>query len=272
LTTTGVKSDALLDAYEQQQPRLGGSPGYQRARVSAARDFLHAHSDLDAWMADPLDRRLAELRRHPLAWPLVGFALLTGRCHADVDFLFAKNFGHSMARWTALLFADDVQALHDAADRLHTPVASTRRLLREALPLAVAFAGCAPSSLTEQTLAALGEATATTTRLTGPMRRRHRAYLFGLGRLLFGAGCSASRRAPSRRRLRDAPGAAGQRARAGDPPDDRGVSGRTSSRAAAQDDRKAHQRVGDLRRVRVRADSRSCRPSPSSSATTSRRS
>ena len=138
-------------------------------------------------MADPLDRRLAELRRHPLAWPLVGFALLTGRCHADADLLFAKNFGHSMARWTALLFADDVQALHDAADRLHTPAASARRLLREPLPLAVAFAGCVPSSLTEQTLAALGEAVATTTRLTGPMRRRHRANLFGLGRLLFEA-------------------------------------------------------------------------------------
>lgn len=185
--TATVKSDGLLDAYAQHQQLFGGSLSYQRARISAARDFLHAHPDLGVWMAEPLDRRLVELRRRPLAWPLVGFALLTGRCRADADFLFAKNFGHSMARWTALLFGDDMQRLEDAADRLDTPAASTRRLLREALPLAVAFAGCAPSSLTEQTLAALDEAVATTTRLSGPMRRRHRAHLFGLRRLLFEA-------------------------------------------------------------------------------------
>lgn len=177
----------LLDVYAQHQHLLGGSAGYQRDRLRAAKSFLQAHPDLDVWMAGPLDGRLAELRRRPLAWPLVGFALLTGRAHAEADLLFAKNFGHSMARWTAALFPQDVQRLADAAERLDMTSASTQPLLREDLPLAVAFAGRPPGQLTEETLDALAEAIATTPRLSGPMRRRRRAQLFGLRRLLFEA-------------------------------------------------------------------------------------
>jgi integrase len=183
-TTDGLE---LLEAYEQHQPLLGGSDSYQRARVNTARAFLRDHPDLDAWMHEPLDHRLVALRRRGLVWQLVGFALLTGRCQADPDLLFAKSFGHSMARWTALLFPADVRRLTEAADRLDTPEASAQRLLRESLPLAVAFAGCPPSSLTEPTLDTLGEAIATTTRLSAAMRRRHRTHLFGLRRLLFEA-------------------------------------------------------------------------------------
>jgi hypothetical protein len=40
---------------------------------------------------------------------------------ADADFLFAKNFGHSMARWTAGLFPDDVAALSEAAGTAGVP-------------------------------------------------------------------------------------------------------------------------------------------------------
>ncbi|MGI8808806.1 MAG: hypothetical protein ACR2KK_13380, partial [Acidimicrobiales bacterium] len=66
-------------------------------------------------MAMPLDVRLLELGRRQFAWQLVAFAIVSGRCHAEAEFLFAKNFGHSMARWIEGLFPADVQRLRAAA-------------------------------------------------------------------------------------------------------------------------------------------------------------
>src|SRR5680860_1077237 len=88
------------------------------------------------------DARLVELqRRRPGTWPFVGFAILTGACRADADFLFAKNFGHSMSRWTVGLFPDDVAALSEAATRLGVPPLTATAWLRSAVPMAVAFTG-----------------------------------------------------------------------------------------------------------------------------------
>ena len=98
-------SEELSEAYARQAGIvLGGSPAYQRLRLAAAWEFLQVHPDLDEWMDRPLDARLVELGRRPLAWQLVGFAILTQRCQADIDFLAAKHFGHSVARWTTALF------------------------------------------------------------------------------------------------------------------------------------------------------------------------
>ncbi|MDP8960382.1 MAG: tyrosine-type recombinase/integrase [Actinomycetota bacterium] len=178
----------LLDAYAQSQHLLGGSPSYQRDRLTAARRFLEAHPDLKVWMARPLEARLIELRRRRLSWPLVVFALLTGRCQADADFLFAKNFGHTMARLTAGLFAEDWQRLTRAAERLEMSTGSARRALREQLPLIVAFTGRAPASLTVADLDALAEAIETSQALDQSGRRHRRAGLFALRRVLFEAG------------------------------------------------------------------------------------
>jgi hypothetical protein len=125
---------------------LGGQRAYRRLRLAAARAFSDAHPNLDAWMATPLDARLGELHRHAFAWQLVSFALVTGRCRADAELLFAKNFGHSVARWVTGLFPTDVEPLRRAADRLG--VSSAELAVREVVPLAVAFSGRPPSSLT----------------------------------------------------------------------------------------------------------------------------
>ena len=137
-------------------------------------------------MARPVDARLVELRRCPLAWQLVSFAVVSGWCRADAEFLFAKNFGHSVARWIAGLFPADVKRLRDAAERLRA--ATPEVAVRDALALAVAFMGRPPSSLTVEDLDALGAAIDTTPRLTEPMRRGRRSQLFRLRRLLFEAG------------------------------------------------------------------------------------
>jgi integrase len=176
----------LLAAFTEHNDLLGGQPAYRCQRLAAARAFLDVHPDFDVWMAAPVDARLVELHRRPFAWQLVSFAIVSGWCGADAEFLFAKNFGHSVARWIAGLFPTDVGRLRDAADRLGA--ASPDVAVRAVLPLAVAFTGRPPNSLTVEDLDALGEAIDTTPRLTAPMRRGRRAGLFRLRRLLFEAG------------------------------------------------------------------------------------
>ena len=186
LAPVSFAPSGLLGDYADHVGLLRGQLAYQRQQVAAAAAFLRDHPLLDEWMAGSVDERLVELRRRPLAWPLVGFAMVSGRVRADAEFLFAKNFGHSMARWTAGLFPDDVDRLRAAGERLGVSVLA--QLLREDLPLAVAFSGHPPASLTIEDLEALGDAVATTHRLSESMRRRRRSRLFGLRRLLFEAG------------------------------------------------------------------------------------
>lgn len=185
---TSRPTAGLVEVYADHQHLLGGSRDYRRDRVRAAERFLDAHPDLDVWMDRPLAVRLVDLARWDLAWPLVGFAVLTGRCRADADLLFAKNFGHSMARWTAGLFPTDIVRLTAAASRVGESELSTTELLRRALPMAVAFAGQPPSQLTAADLDGLDGAVAATQQLTPAMRRTWRKHVFALRRTLFEAG------------------------------------------------------------------------------------
>jgi integrase len=181
-----TEDNGLLAAFMDQDHLLGGQAPYRRDRLMAARAFLDAHPDLDEWMQAPVETRLVELRRRPLAWPLVAFAIVSGRCRADAEFLFAKNFGHSVTRWIAGLFPADVGGLRDAAARVGA--ASGDQAVRETLSLAVAFTGRPPSRLNVDDLDALAAAIDTTPRLSPAMRRGRRGQLFVLRRLLFEAG------------------------------------------------------------------------------------
>ncbi len=176
----------LFEAFGAHHDVLGGQPSWRRQRLAAARAFIEDHPDLDVWMARPVDVRLVELDRRHGAWPLVSFAIVSGVCRADTEFLFAKNFGHSMARWVTALFPDDVERLHRAAAVLG--VASPEVSVRTVLPLAVACAGRSPSMLSIEDLDRLEQAIDSSPRLTEPMRRGRRGQLFRLRRLLFEAG------------------------------------------------------------------------------------
>jgi integrase len=176
----------LLTAFSEHSSLLGGGPSYQRQRLAAAWAFLEIHPDLHVWMSTPVDARMVELGRRPLAWQLISFAIVSAWCRADAEFLFAKSFGHSLPRWVAGLFPTDVERLRQAADRLGAK--SPEVAVRGILPLAVAFAGRAPASLTVEDLDALAEAIDTSRRLSESMRRGCRSQLFRLRRLLFEAG------------------------------------------------------------------------------------
>lgn len=187
MAVTDLADRGLLDRYVDDQHLLGGSPATRDERVRAAAGFLADHPDLDVWMAGPLPGRLVQLQHRRLVWPLVGYAILTGSCRADPQLLFAKHFGHSMARWTAGLHGDDVARLGAAAARLGLPATTTSQLLRQTLPMAVALTGRAPSRLSVSDLDLLAAAVADTPHLTASMRRRWTANVFGLRQLVFEA-------------------------------------------------------------------------------------
>lgn len=200
-------------------------------------------------MATPVDSRLVELHRCPLAWPLVAFAIVSGRCRADAEFLFAKNFGHSVARWIAGLFPADIDRLCDAAARFSA--ASPEVTVRQVLPLAVAFAGRPPSSLSVEDLDALRKAIDMTPRLTEAMRHGRRSDLSGRVGCCSRPGWSTCPPSTDDREAR--PPDKHDWARS--PP--QGSAGRCSPISTsgppccAPSDREAHQRAGHLRRVHL---------------------
>ena len=178
-------ADALWSAFVANADLLGGQRAYRRQRLDGAHEFLVRHPDLVAWMAAPIDARLLELHRRPFAWQLVSFAIVTGACAADAEFLFAKNFGHSLPRWVMGLFPHDIGQLQEAATRLGAT--APELVVRDALPLAVAFTGRPPSALTLTDLDQIAEAIDASPRVSEAMRRGHQSRLFRLRRLLFEA-------------------------------------------------------------------------------------
>lgn len=184
---TALTADAVFDSYVEHCRLTVPARDYRRSRIKAAEDFVAAHPDLAAWMSEPLDARLAELHRRNLSWPFVAYALMAGVCRADIDFLAAKHFGHSMAQAVTALYPIEVDALCEAGKRLGMADA-LRSLVTENLPLAVAFCGLPPAELTEAALDELGQAIDVTPMLTEPMRRRRKGRLFGLRRILYEAG------------------------------------------------------------------------------------
>lgn len=83
--------DDLLEAYRAHTKLMPVSADYQRTLVRAAEGFIGDHPDLNGWMARAVQVRLVELSRRPDAWPVIGFALLSGRCRSDLEFLIASG-------------------------------------------------------------------------------------------------------------------------------------------------------------------------------------
>lgn len=80
----------LLAEYVVRCRELGVSDRALRDRLRAARSFLRAHPDLDAWMGRSTEHRLVDLARTK-AWPLLVFAIGTGRLRLDMELAGAKN-------------------------------------------------------------------------------------------------------------------------------------------------------------------------------------
>lgn len=180
---------SLIEAYTEHCRTLGVGPVAMRQRLAGARAFLAYHPDLDAWMAQPLDVRLRQLRQlhHRRVWPLLTFAALSGRVRPDVDLLAAKHRGRSFGQAAAALYSEDFAAARAAAARLGWSTRWTEDIVQETLPLAIAFSGRPMAELTEADLDILGSEIQCTPRLTGPSRSALDTRLHGLHRLLYEA-------------------------------------------------------------------------------------
>jgi integrase len=166
-----------------------------RDRLRAARGFLATHPDLDVWMHRPVQTRLTDLRRTQ-AWPLIGWAILTGHVAADLELLLVKDFG-TLGTAAEQLFPGDFADAHAAAARLGWSPTWARSIVREALVLTIAATGRTLRRLTEHDLDDVCRGIDPSPLITDAARKRHRAQLFGLAQLLF--ECRVTDAPPRRR-------------------------------------------------------------------------
>jgi len=177
----------LLGDYAEHCAVLGLSRSAQGDRVTAAQAFLSRHQDLAVWKGRPLPVRLADLDRSPLAWPLVGFAMLTGRLPGDFDLLAGKHAGRGFAAAVAAIYPQDVAALRAAATRLDWAQPWTGAILGHSLPLVVAATGRAPNALGEADIDMVRDAVRASPYYTPAVRRSRLSHLHSLSRLLYEA-------------------------------------------------------------------------------------
>ena len=157
----------------------------RRDRLRLARQFLDQHPDLDGWMGRPLPARLRDLDRVK-AWPLLTFAILTGRLVVDLDLLLVKDlggFGHATER----LHAEDYRSGREIAARLGWSRRWTYDVLHECLPLLLAWTGRSMRAVTGDDLDRFEAALQASMVVSVSSRRAYRARLFGLRQLLFEA-------------------------------------------------------------------------------------
>ncbi len=178
-----VDDHDLLDGYAHFCATLGLCDGGLRDRLFNARAFLAAHPDLDAWLARPLMARLADLRRIK-AWPLLAYLACAGEIGLDIDLLVAKNqggFGVTAERY----WAADFERARAVAARLGWAPNWTRDVVRETLPLVLAWTGKRMPELTDADLDAFRAAVEASPAATAWSRRSYGARLFSVRVLLF---------------------------------------------------------------------------------------
>jgi integrase len=179
------RRDDLLDAYADHCAAVGLGRAEVVGRLTSAAKFLTDHRDLDTWMTRALPVRLADLERCPRAWPLVGFAVLSGRTRVDFDLLAAKHAGRSFARAAEAIYPQEFAELRDAASRLSWAQPWTTTVLGQGLPLAIAASGCSPNKLSQVDIDDVRDAVRASPYHTASTRRARLSYLHSLARLLY---------------------------------------------------------------------------------------
>ena len=189
----------LLAGYALFCATLPITDAMRRARLRAARAFLAAHPDLAAWMERPLPSRLADLRRIE-AWPLLSYLACEGTLRPDIDLLLAKDLG-GFGATAERVWRADFERLRAVASRLGWQSNWTRDVVRETLPLVLAWTGKELRGLTEVDLEAFRAAIDSSPGATRWSRRGYSARLFSIRILLHELEILAE---PPRRQLRAA--------------------------------------------------------------------
>ena len=191
----------LLPAYIEHCQRLGCSDRAFRDRLRIARSFLAAHPELDAWMQRPIQYRLLELRRTG-AWPLLVFAIGTGRVRLDLELAATKHL-QGLGVIVEAQHPDDFAAVRAAGQRLGWTTGWVDTVLHGCLAVVLAWTGGTIAELNTEELQRFEVELQETPTVPRSSARAYRARLASLRQLLFELGIhdQAPRRRPWGRTL-----------------------------------------------------------------------
>jgi integrase len=175
----------LLEDYRGYCAGLDRGADARGLRLRQAARFLAAHPDLDAWMTRPVEVRLADLRRFQ-AWPLLTFAVLSGRLRLDTGLLVSRRLG-GFGRCAEDQYPGQFAVLREAAARLSWSPRHIESIVRQGVVTAIAFTGRPPGELTEQDLNDLDAQIAASPRLSAAERQRRHKLARGVRELLYEA-------------------------------------------------------------------------------------
>ena len=175
----------LLEDYRGYCAGLDRGADARGLRLRQACRFLAVHPDLDAWMIRPVEVRLADLRRFK-AWPLLTFAVLSGRLRLDTSLLVSMRLG-GFGRCAEEQFPGQFSVMREAAARLSWSPRHAEAIIRQGVVTAIAFTGRPPGELTEQDLDELGTQIAASPRLSAAERQRRHKLARGVRELLYEA-------------------------------------------------------------------------------------
>ena len=180
----GTAADhGLIEGYAVFCHRVGVSDRALRDRLRAARAFLEAYPDLQAWTDRPLEARLADLRRTN-AWPFVSWAICDRQIALDADLLVAKDLG-GFGLTAERCWGEDFTMAREAAGRLGWSAHWSNAVIRETLPLVLGWTGKPMGELAPADLDRFGAAIASTPYATRWARRGYRAHLHSVRVLLY---------------------------------------------------------------------------------------
>jgi integrase len=175
----------LLEDYRRYCAGLDRGADALGLRLRQAVRFLAAYPDLDAWMTRPVEIRLADLRRFQ-AWPLLTFAVLSGRLRLDTGLLVSRRLG-GFGRCAEDQYPGQFAVLREAAARLSWSPRHVEAIVRQGVVTAIAFTGRPPAELTEQDLDDLDAQIAASPRLSAAERQRRHKLARGVRELLYEA-------------------------------------------------------------------------------------
>lgn len=181
---TATEHDCLLvPAYLEHVTALGLSDRALRDRLRAARALLAEAPDLTVWMRLPISERLAALER-TRAWPLVVFAIGTGRLRLDLELMTGKNLT-GLGRIVHDQHRQGFAAATEAGLRLGWTPGWVTTVLHEGLAVLIAWHGGDLDDLDDEVLREFTAALTATAGVPPSSLRAYRTRLASLRQILF---------------------------------------------------------------------------------------
>ena len=181
--TATATDHALLPAYLAHLATKDLSDRALRDRLRAARALLAEQPDLTTWMALPIQQRLATLRLTQ-AWPLVVFAIGTGRVRLDVDMMAAKNLT-GLGSIIESEHQEDFARATEAGLRLGWTPGWVQTVLQECLAVLIAWHGGDLGSIDETVLDGFETSLSGAPGLPPSSLRAYRTRVASLRQILF---------------------------------------------------------------------------------------